>query len=875
MMRSLYNYPRLIILLLLLILVAGSAAVTTMPRLEDPHMENRVAFVITRFPGASAERVEALITEKLERKIREVSEVDDISSASRLGLSFITIEMKDEVTDVDRVSSLLRDKINEVTDLPPGSLPPVYDDDRLYSLTSIIGLVWHGEGTPNYAILGRHARELETRLSNVIGTDFVRTFGLPSEEISVTLDDDMLAAMGMSAADVANRIFAADSKNTAGTVSGASNRYVVQVSGAFDSLERIRTIPLTTSAETGMATVGDVAKIERTHRDPPDSLAYLSGDYGVVVGARMLETSRIDTWMDTVHAVLDDYQTTLPENITADVLFDQAKYTNERLSDLMDNLIYGAIIVMVTLLVTLGWKASIIAGSILPLAALAALAALNIFGFQIEQMVVTGLIVALGIMVDNAIVVTDDVQSRLLRGERRSQAVARTVAKLWLPLMGSTITTIIAFMPIILMPGNAGEFVGGISASVIAALVASYIISFTIIVAMAGRVLGKSASPQTTDSLDESPRTWWNEGVNAKPVRRAFRRSLGWSMAHPKLSMLMASALPIFGIFSASTLTEQFFPPADRDQFHIEMTLPTQASIEETRALVEDVHAMLSADPDLLSAHWYIGQSAAKFYYNLISNRDGAANYAQAMITATSDEATNRMIDVYQDKLDRAYPHVQTLVRKLEQGPPYDAPVELRLHGPDLETLRDLGEQVRQVMATVPSVIHTRTSLEVGRPEIRVEADERAAATLGLDLRAVADQLRAAVDGVQGGSIIEETEEIPVRVRTSADNRSDIAGLRELELVPPVRGRAADGSFTSVPLTALARIDVTPSVGSIARRNGERVNTVQGFILPDVLPETAFAEITKRLEEANFQVPPAIASILVAKVKNATRRWAS
>ncbi|GEQ98565.1 hypothetical protein JCM17844_22020 [Iodidimonas gelatinilytica] len=236
MMRSLYNYPRLIILLLLLILVAGSAAVTTMPRLEDPHMENRVAFVITRFPGASAERVEALITEKLERKIREVSEVDDISSASRLGLSFITIEMKDEVTDVDRVSSLLRDKINEVTDLPPGSLPPVYDDDRLYSLTSIIGLVWHGEGTPNYAILGRHARELETRLSNVIGTDFVRTFGLPSEEISVTLDDDMLAAMGMSAADVANRIFAADSKNTAGTVSGASNRYVVQVSGAFDSL---------------------------------------------------------------------------------------------------------------------------------------------------------------------------------------------------------------------------------------------------------------------------------------------------------------------------------------------------------------------------------------------------------------------------------------------------------------------------------------------------------------------------------------------------------------------------------------------------------------------------------------------------------------
>ncbi|WP_042087518.1 efflux RND transporter permease subunit [Iodidimonas nitroreducens] len=856
MMGSLYRYPRLIILLLLLIMVAGSAAITTMPRLEDPHMENRVAFVITRFPGASAARVEALVTEKIERKLREVAEVDDISSSSRVGLSFITIEMKDEVEDVDRVSALLRDKLAELTDLPEGAADPVYDDDRLYSFTAIIGLVWHGESAPNYAILGRHARELDTRLSNIPGTDFVRTFGLPSEEIAVTIDDDMLAAMGMSALDVANRVFAADSKNSAGTLSGEDNRYVISVDGAFDSLERIRTIPISTNADTGIATLGDVAKIERTHRDPPDSLAYLSGDYGVVVAARMLEDNRIDGWMEKVQSMLDSYQATLPENITADIIFDQAQYTHQRLSDLMQNLIYSAFIVIIVLLVTLGWKASFIAGSILPLAALASLAVLNLLGFQIEQMVVTGMIVALGIMVDNAIVVTDEVQGRLLRGERRSQAVARTIRKLWLPLMGSTVTTVIAFMPIILMPGNAGEFVGGISASVIAALITSYIISFTIIAAMAGRVLTRSDPVQDATQGQHHSRTWWRDGVDAKPIRLAFRRSLHWSMNHPRASLLIASALPLMGLLLASTLDEQFFPPADRDQFHIEMTLPAQASIEETRQLVEEVHARLAEDPDLLSAHWYIGQSAAKFYYNLLTNRDGAANYAQAMITATSPAAADRMIGRYQDRLDRAYPHVQTLVRKLEQGPPYNAPVEIRIHGPDIETLRELGEQVRRVMASVPSIIHSSTSLEVGRPEITIVPNERAAATLGIDLRMIADQIRAAVDGASGGSIIEETEDVPVRIRTSNEGRTSLEGLRALELVPGISNREADGSFSSVPLTALARLEVKPSVGSIPRRNGERINTVQGFIPPDILPETAFAEVNKRLDAANFSVPP-------------------
>lgn len=856
---NMYRYPRLVILLLLLIVVAGSAAIVTMPRLEDPHMKNRVVFVLTRFPGAGAERVEALVTERIEKKLREVAEVDVISSTSRVGLSFITVEMKDEVDNVERVEGLLRDKLSEVNDLPEGALPPVFDENRLYAFTAIIGLLWQGGGPPDYAILGRHAEELDTRLRNIGGTDFVRRFGIPDEEITVTLEDSQMAALGLDAEAVAARIFGGDSKNSSGFLSGDADRYIVEVEGELDSLERIRRVPLANAVDSGLVTVGDVATVERTHRDPPDSLALLEGSYGAVIAARMLEDRRVDKWMEEVEAVLANYRATLPENVEARVIFDQAAYTEERLSGLMSNLIYSAIIVVTVLLMTLGWRASLLAGSILPLAALSALAVLNFAGLQIEQMVVTGMIVALGIMVDNAIVVTDEVQTRLIEGARRVKAVARTVRKLWMPLLGSTITTAIAFMPIILMPGNAGEFVGGISASVIAALVASYLISFTIIAAIAGRILVRSdpgMDGASSAATQTAQRRWWREGVDAAPVRRAFRASLFWSVRHPALSMLLASLLPITGLLAASTLQEQFFPPSDRNQFHIELTLPVQASIEDTRRMVETVDGVVRDEPGVASTHWYIGQSAAKFYYNLLTNKDNAANYAQAMVTMSPETDGPALVSGLQRKLDRLYPHAQTLVRELEQGPPFNAPIEVRLHGPDLAVLHREGEEVRRVLADIADVTHTGSTLAVGRPEITVRPDEHAAASIGLSLRDIANQLRGAIDGSQGGSVLEQTEEVPVRVRTNTDMRRTIDGLRDSSMLPASGARMPDNSFAGVPLTAIADVRLSPSVGSIPRRAGERVNTVQGYLNVGVLPETVLVELQRRLDAAGFALPP-------------------
>ncbi|MCK5040915.1 MAG: efflux RND transporter permease subunit, partial [Sphingomonadales bacterium] len=222
MKGSLYNYPRLVALLLILIFALGSNALVNMPQLEDPHMSNSVSSIITHYPGASAERVEALVTEKIELKMREAPDIKRITSTSRPGISVVVIDLIDDVADVESGNSRLRDKLGEVTNLPPGTSTPSFDDTIMYAYTAIIGIMWEGEEDPNYAILGRQANELDVLLKNLTGTDKVKIYGLPQEEISVTFDDAALAALNLSPQDVAGRIFMADPKNTAGTLTGES-----------------------------------------------------------------------------------------------------------------------------------------------------------------------------------------------------------------------------------------------------------------------------------------------------------------------------------------------------------------------------------------------------------------------------------------------------------------------------------------------------------------------------------------------------------------------------------------------------------------------------------------------------------------------------
>jgi multidrug efflux pump subunit AcrB len=459
---------------------------------------------------------------------------------------------------------------------------------------------------------------------------------------------------------------------------------------------------------------------------------------------------------------------------------------------------------------------------------------MRIYGLPIHQMSVTGLVVALGIMVDNAIVMTDTIQRLMREGAGRVQAATRAIRHLWLPLAGSTLTTILAFLPIAIMPGPAGEFVGGIAISVIFALAGSFLISHTLVAGFAGRFLRASDS---------------HTGIRLPRLSGGFDRLLRLSLRRPRASIALAMLLPLAGYWAASQMSEQFFPPSDRDMFNVEVHLDAAAGMAATRDLVERLDPELRAVEGVESVHWFLGGSAPPFYYNLIQRYDQTPHFAQAMVTTRNFRDANRAIPLLQARLDDRFPEAQILVRKLEQGPPFNAPVEVRLVGPNLDRLAELGDRVKRIVLMTGDVTHARATLAKGRPKARLVVDENQARRAGLAPVELAGQLQAVLDGVQGGSILESTEELPVRLRIGEDVRRSPEDLFRLHLA----GLSEDGV---VNLASLGRLEFEPAAGLIARRQGERVNTIEAYLRADVLPSAVQAKIRDALAAEGLQLPP-------------------
>lgn len=840
MLKAFIENGRLLALMIIVLIVAGLGALSTLPRTEDPRITNRVASVFTALPGASAERVEALITEKIENKLRQLSQIKNITSTSRPGISLVKIELKDSITDTIPIWSRARDLLNDVTPLLPNAASaPRLDDDRGYAFTMLIGLNWVGSGEADLAVLGRYGKELKNILRTISGTDFVDIYGEPEEEILLEIDPDRIASMHLSVSDIAQRIAASDSKVSAGQLVNQYNQLQVELTGDFDSLDRIRQVPLLNDQQGFITRVGDIATVSRQVKWPAKELVSIADKPAVVVGTRMLPKLRIDQWSRSVERQLAQFSTSLPGNVAIEILFNQNSYTDNRLSELVENILLGFGLIAVVLLISLGWRSALVVTLSLPLTVLFTLSLMKYYDLPIHQMSVTGLVVALGIMVDNAIVMVDTIQQRLQQGLKATAAVIATLKHLWLPLLGSTLTTILAFMPIVLMPGPAGEFVGGIALSVIFSLIGSYIISHVMVSILAGRFVRVTTSQQLR---------WYHNGVRLERLSILFRRSIAWVLKTPRTAIALVFVLPLSGFMLAGQLQEQFFPASDRDMFHIELNLPSQSSILQTQAVTGQISQLLAQQAGIKHVRWFIGNNSPSFYYNMIPRNEGAANYAQAMITAQDYVAANRLIPLLQQQLDDQFPFAQILVRKLEQGPPFNAPVELRIYGSNLNTLKSLGLELRLILANTEDVIHSRATLQPGTPKVWLQMNEDASQLSGLPLKAIAGQLQASLEGQTGGSVIEATELIPVRVRLGNENRQDIEDLYNLNLI------SGNGQAT-IPLSAMSTLRIKPSLGAIPHRNNSRVNVIEGYIRAGVLPSTVVKRVQAHLEQQNFTLP--------------------
>ena len=837
-----FRFPRLTLLALFLSIVSGLAALGVLGRQEDPSLTERFGVVVASFPGADAERMEALIVEPIEAALMELVELDEVDSTIRANVALIGINIREDLSPamVEQAWTKVRDQVSSVeVTLPEGVLPVRVERQYMGAATLVVSLRWPEGSEAGLGALSRLAEDLADRIRSVPGTDETQIFGAPEEEVRVTLDPEAVSALGLSPADIAGVLARSDAKVPAGRLAGEVLDINIEVDGAFDSLDRIREVPVAQSPS-GFVRIDDIARVERTVREPVASESYINNRRTILVAGYLQPELQVDAWDARAQSGVSDFAAANPA-VEVEIVMAQSEYVIDRLAGLAQNLGFSALIVFAVLFVIMGWRSALIVGSALPLTILLVMVLINLYDEPLHQMSVTGLVVALGLLIDNAIVVVDDYRLLRARGLERLEAVDKAAKTLFGPLLASTLTTVFAFGPIALMPGTAGEFISMIGISVIFAVSASFVLAFTVILAMAawfddGRA-GETNAP------------FWRDGLRVRPLETMYRGLLRAVIAQPLLGLALGVLVPVAGFAAAATLPGQFFPPTERDMFQVRLTLPPSAPIDVTRGEVQRATDMILAHEGVESVVWVLGETSPRVYYNMFGADEGRPNFAQGFVRATDAEASRRIVQAVQAQAIDQFASAQFLALPFEQGPPAPAPIEISVIGPDLAVLDQLGDEIRRILGGTPGVTYTQAELALGEPIVRLEVDEASAGLAGLRLSDLAGRVRSEMDGVQGGSVLEGVEELPVRV-VAPDSRRDAPGS--------VAGTPLSSSPGASPLGVgiHAQVRLAPETSVITRVDAERVNAIYGYLSPYVLPATTLAAFQGRFEAENLILPP-------------------
>ena len=452
----------------------------------------------------------------------------------------------------------------------------------------------------------------------------------------------------------------------------------------------------------------------------------------------------------------------------------------------------------------------------------------------------SGMIIALGLLIDNAIVMADEVTKRKAKGKSALQAVTESVNHLFLPLLASTLTTIIAFMPIVLLTGGPGDFVGAIGRSVMLAVGFSFLLAMTVTAALAG--IFAKPSPASVKSR------WWRDGIGHPRLTTAYRWLLAAAVRNPVSGIALALFLPLSGFALARSLGNEFFPPTDRDMFEVRVWMPNDSSVYNTRDQAVALEETIREFPEVTRVYWLVGASFPRVYYNLPMDQDNSAHFAHAIVSTESNEATKRVIEELQTRLDDRYPGAQILVRQFRQGPPVVADIEYRIYGTSVAELQTIGERIRRTLQADPEVLVAQDTMPRGEPKLWLEADQDQARVAGLTLNQIGAQLQSSLEGQTGGTMIEDLEELPVRVRYRDERRQDLASIASTNLV-------SAGAHGWIPLSAVGKLTLRPELAGTTRYNGVRSNIIKGYTTTEALPINVAQRVLSRLDAEGFKLP--------------------
>ena len=793
------NYPFTIVIFALLIAI-GASAWQSIPRTEDPYFPISAFQIVAVYPGADPTELERQVVEPIEDAINTLDDVKEIASSIDDGLAMIRVEFEASV-DVDKTYDDVAREIGELRAELPDGLVRLEINKINPGLVNIVQVALVSDSA-DYRLLEDAAEDLQDRLERVPGVRESETWAYPQRELRVELDFKRLARFNLRAVQVLDAVSADNTNVPGGPVTVGARRFNLHTSGDFETLDEVRAT-VVGGAPGAIVRVRDVAEV-RWDTGPHEHAARFDGERAVFITANQKDGVNIFETQAAIDTVLDRFATALPAGVRLERGFEQSRNVAHRLSRLGADFSIAIVLVAVTLL-PLGLRAAGIVMVSVPLSLATGLAVMYFAGFSLNQLSIAGFVVALGLLVDDSIVVVENIARFLRQGHRRDEAAMLATRQISLAVVGCTATLLFAFLPLLALPGNAGKFVLSLPMAVVSTVLASLFVALTIIPFLASRVLPRHSSEEGNALLRTLTRGI--HGIYAPLLRRALRR--------PKTTVALSLALVASSFLLLPVIGFSLFPKADTPQFLVEVTLPDGASVAQTDTVLRQVEAGLAEEPGVAHQLSNLGRGNPQIYYNLFQH-EYSASYAEIFVQLNEYDPreTPKLYERLRQRFDRI-PGAEIVVKEFENGPPIAAPIAFRVVGPDLSTLRDLATQVEDLMRANPDTRNVRNPQRHTRVDLQLDLDRAKAGLLGVTPIEFDRTVRLALAGLEAGEFREaDGDSYPIVLRAPMHEQPGVDALEDLHV------RSSSGA--QVPLRELAALRLRESPARIERFQRER-----------------------------------------------------
>jgi len=725
------------------IAVSGVLAYRDLPRAEDPGFIVRNAIVKTRFPGAAPERVELLVTDKLEKAIQEIPEVAHITSESRTGQSIVTVEARESVTDLRPVWDRLRRKVDEAAAALPEGVSPVVDDELGEVFGTVLALTADGFSYAELEEIANQVRDFLLKIDDVAKVDI---HGAQEERVYVDFDNARLAGLGLSAAQLQGILQSSNIIIPGGAVETGVERIVLDPTGNFTSLEDIRRALLTLPGTTQTLYLGDVADIRRGYADPPGSRVRANGRAALVLAVSMREGGNIVRLGENILSALSELEGRYPVGVAFDILAFQPDVVHRAVTTFVSSILQAVGIVLACMLLFLGLRTGLVVATLVPMTILATLMLMRYLGIGLDKMSLASLIIALGLLVDNAVVMSESIVVRMRSGEKAREAALASARELRVPLLVSSLTTIAAFLPIVLAESAVGEYTAPLAQVIAITLLSSWILAITMIPLLCVLFL----------KIKRRPDAAAGGGFGAEfdtPFHRRYRRLLAALLRRPLLVPLGALALLAAALGMFRFIEQSFFPDSTEVLFTGSFELPYGTSFAYTEGAMLDIERFLSEElaagdgrEGVRNWAFFVGAGAPRFSLGY-EPAQGHAGYAAFIGNASSLTALPGLIERLREYVEANHPGIEATLKPLATGPGSGSPVEVRLSGEDEEVLFDLAGEVKAHLASLPGTRNISDNWGVQTKKLVVNIDNARARRAGITNRDIAVSLRTALSG--------------------------------------------------------------------------------------------------------------------------------